>query len=127
MLIVTVFYLFLQILGTGVLEVLIILIIIDLFLLELNRRIDKFGIIEDTKKEIDIKLSEMQKLYLSADTYENPLDGMLKKHKDDTNYVLDRFARKNIEIENNVNKVKKTVASAVASLDERIKNLEEKD
>ena len=80
MLIVTVFYLFLQILGTGVLEILIILVIIDLFLLELNRRIDKFGIIENTKKEIDLKLSEMQKLYLSADTYENPLDGMLKKH-----------------------------------------------
>ncbi|MHA2339617.1 MAG: hypothetical protein ACXACX_20110 [Candidatus Hodarchaeales archaeon] len=101
---VTVIYLFLHLFGLGVLEILIILFIIDLVLIEINRHVDRFKIFEFKK-----------------DNPGNP------ENKEDMNYVLDKFARKNLELEGKLNKMGRTLAASVASLDERVNNLEEKE
>lgn len=103
---VTVVYLFLHLFGLGVLEILIILFIIDLVLIEINRHVDRFKILEFKK-----------------DNPGNPGD----PKEEDMNYVLDKFARKNLELEDKLNKMGRTLAASVASLDERVNNLEEKE
>lgn len=118
--IITLFYIALQLLGQNVIDIIIILIIIDIIILELNRRIEKTRI----SKEIELKLKKIESIEKVCHDIFNKLESPIKKEKDDINYLLEKMARKSLDIENKLNKISKTLVTAIASLDERVRNLE---
>jgi len=128
---VTMFYSTMQLLGYNVITIVITLTIIDIIILELNRRVEKYKM----ENKINYKLTDInkniEKVSTDVTSKLNSLDfksfdDKLTKHKDDVNYVLDKMARKSLEIEENLKKFGVTLAAAISSLDERIKILETK-
>jgi hypothetical protein len=93
----------LQILGTDALDLIIIMIIIDFLSLGAYIEIEKNKSDKETKGFITTKLEGIEKVcndILGHVVSPNPgFEAKLEKQKDDMNYILDKIAKKSLELE----------------------------
>jgi hypothetical protein len=97
----------LQILGTQTLDLIIIMIIIDFLSLGAYLEVEKNKADKETKGFITIKLEGIEKVcndILNHVISPNPgFEAKLEKQKDDMNYILDKIAKKSLELEEKLN------------------------
>jgi hypothetical protein len=97
----------LQISGTPVIELIIIMIIIDFLSLGAYVEVERNNSDEETKGFITTKLEGIEKTcndILGHITSPNPgFEAKLEKQKDDMNYILDKIAKKSLELEERLN------------------------
>ena len=123
MTVLTFFYTFLQVyFRIDVLWILTSLVVIDATLYYLNKGIEKH------EKKTEGKLetfgggfegfSENFPSRLESIT---PVDDKFQTHKNEVNNLIDRLARKNLQLENRMNDIKKTLGAVYGTLDDRLK------
>lgn len=122
--------------GYAVLEVIISVLIIDLVILEINRVINQQKIDNGVKEGIANRMGNIEKLcshiVYKLETFPNyeihSIENRIVKHKtelkEEFKDSLERIAKKAIEIENKLMQMRRTLAAAVASFDERLKSIE---
>ncbi len=121
----TLFYAYLQIFaGLDVLGIIILLLIIDVAAYRLDKAIRKHEILEDAK--ISSFKTDFQTFSENANKkLENitPTDfgEQLKSHKDDVTNLIDRLARKGLDLENKIVELRKTIGAVYGAIDDRLK------
>jgi hypothetical protein len=97
----------LQILGTDALDLIIIMIIIDFLSLGAYIEVEKNKSDKETKGFITTKLEGIEKVcndIFSHVVSPNPgFEAKLEKQKDDMNYILDKIAKKSLDLEEKLN------------------------
>jgi len=108
--------------GYQVLELIIVMVIIDFITLAANVELDK------KKPTVDVsgKLENIEKMCEDIRGHVgNPgIEIMLKKQNNNLNYLLDKITKRSLDLELRLNKFGQTLASSVASLNDRVKNIE---
>jgi len=135
---ITMAFLALQVLGFRVLEIIISLLIIDVAVVEISRQEESRRIESRLKPELMARIGNVEKLcsnllssinalptvehfYLIAERKKGEHGARLKEEiKGD----LDRLAKKAVDIENRLFEMKKTVASGIGGIDNRLRSLE---
>ena len=109
--------------GYQVLPIIIGLIAIDIITLEINRQIDKRRIL---RGELASKIERVEKATSEImQKIGNPgIDDRLTKHREETNFLLDKMARKMMDLEEELRKVGETLVSSISNLDSRLKKYE---
>jgi hypothetical protein len=134
----TIAFLVLQVLGFGVLEVIVALLLVNIAVVELSRQEDKHLMEEQMKPEIITRIGNVEKLcsnMLSSigalptlehmyHVAEEMMIGHKAKIKDEIKEDIDRLARKAVDIENRLFEMKKTVASGIGGIDDRLRAME---
>ena len=121
----TLFYSGLQIFtAIDALEIIILLVIIDIAVYSLNRAIRKHEIFEEVRVDSFRKDFEDFKEQVSG-RFERVstvnIDDRLKSHKNEVSDLIDRIARKGLDLENRINDVKKTLGAVYGAIDDRLK------
>lgn len=125
----------LQILGTQTLDLIIIMILIDFISLGAYLEVENNKSTKETKGFITTKLEGIEKVcndILSHITSPNPgFEAKLEKQKDDMNYILDKIAKKSLELEEKLNAfgqiLSKNINGKIRVEDEAEKAAEEKE
>lgn len=135
MAILTLIFIIVQIAGFNVINYIFLLVLIDLVLIEVNRHFDKHEIKHSMKNELLVKVyaiekicSEIVKHLENSPTHSHVaaiVENKFEKHEVNFKESIDRLAKKAVDIENDMNRLKRTVGSALYGIDERIKVIEE--
>ncbi len=134
----TIASLVLQVLGFSVLEVVAALLLIDVAVVELSRQEDKHLMEEQLKPELITRIGNVEKLCSNMLCSINALptlehmchvaEDMMIEHKakikDEIKEDIDRLAKKAVDIENRLFEMKKTVASGIGGIDDRLRAME---
>jgi len=129
----TVIFLGLYVAGYEVLEVIFSLIIVNIAVIEVSRQVDKKKHTESIKNDLTERLASIERICKNIMDHQPRIDHddvktIVQEHnkseRDKTDYLFDRMARKSIEIENNVNRMKRTFSGAIGALDDRINEIE---
>ena len=121
----TFFYSYLQIFaGLDVLGIVIILIIIDLAVYRLNRAIRKHEIFEEVRvdsfrKDFEDFTEKTSSRFERVAT--TNIDEKLTAHKSEVSDLIDRLAKKGLDLENRINEIRKTLGAVYGALDDRLK------
>ena len=121
----TFFYSYLQIFaGLDVLGIVIILIIIDLAVHRLNRAIRKHEIFEEVRvdsfrKDFEDFTEKTSSRFERVAT--TNIDEKLTAHKSEVSDLIDRLAKKGLDLENRINEIRKTLGAVYGALDDRLK------
>jgi len=115
----------LQLIGYQVIESLIVIVIVDFIALGANIEQRRKNISKDSD---DIIVSKLENIEGScSDILEhltsNPV-GNFKKEKDSINYLLDKLAKKSLELEEKLEKFGSALTTAMSEMNGRIKTLE---
>jgi len=128
LIIVTIILTAMQLSGYQVLDSIIVMIIIDFIALGANIELENRKVWIETRSNITTKLESIEKTCLDIFghiTNSNPgFEEKLKKQKEDVSYILDKVAKKSLELEERISNFGQTLASSVVSLNERVKVLE---
>jgi hypothetical protein len=125
---ITIVSLILQMSGYNLTETIITVLIIDLIALgaviEIERRKPK-----EIETGVITKVENIERICqdLSKTKIENPstsIEEKLKKQKEDINYLLDKMARKTLELEEKINRFGLNLASHIENFGERIEKIE---
>jgi len=109
-----------QLLGYNVLTIILMLLVVDVITLEINRQLDKRKLYNNKLETMDLKLEEVSNKIQN----EFNVDEKLNKHKDEVTIVLDKMARKALEIEERVNRFGETIAVSIENLNNRLRAFE---
>jgi len=126
----------LQILGKDMMLIIVLLLTMNVISVELSRQLEKHSLRTEIKGEMVSKIENIEKIcgsmmyHLSgqvpaAEQITFVVDRKLEQHKESFKDDLDKIAKKMCDIENNMTKLKRLMAGAVASLDDRIKAVED--
>ncbi len=122
--------------GRVGLEVVISFLIIDIIIIEVNRLINYYKMKGEIKEGVVGKMENVEKIcsniVYKLETFpryeihsiENKIIRHKSELKEEFKDSLDKIAKKAIENENKLMQLRRTLAAAVASFDERIKGLE---
>lgn len=126
---ITIVSLILQMIGYDLAETIITILIIDLIALGAVIEIEKRKPKEIETSNITTKVENIERMCqdLSKTKIENPstnIEEKLKKQKDDVNYLLDKMARKTLELEEKINRFGLSLASHIENFGERIEKIE---
>lgn len=125
MVVLTFFYSFLELFaGMDVLGIIILLVIIDLSVYRLDKSVRKHEIFEEVRVDSFKKEFEDFKEQVSGRferTSSVNIDDRLKTHKNEVNDLIDRLAKKGLDLEIRINDVKKTLGAVYGALDDRLK------
>jgi len=129
LIIVTIILTALQLFGYQVLDSIIIMVIIDFIALGANIELEKRKTPEEAKSYVTTKLDNIEKIcsdiFNHVTSAPNPdINKKLEKQKEDVSYILDKVAKKSLELEERIGKFGQTLGASVASLNERVKILE---
>lgn len=128
----------LQVLGYGALEPLIALLLMDVIVVELGRQEDKRIVESHLKPELIARAGNVEKLCSGMLSSINALPTMehfcqiaeqkIGEHgarlREEIKDDMDRLAKKAVEIENRLFEMKKTVASGIGGIDDRLRSIE---
>ncbi len=126
----------LQLIGYPVMEMIIIMIIIDFLTLgasmELGKRNNPANSVQANvmpKLEKIDKLDNIEKTCTDifnhvTKTNTSNFESKLEKHSDDISYLLDKMAKKSLELEERINKFGGGLINSVSKLNDRVKSLE---
>lgn len=134
----TVGFLVVQALGYNVLDIIISLLLIDLIVVEISRQEDRHHIESRLKPELMARIGNMERLcsdMLSSmnalptvDHFyhiaEEKIGEQRSRIKEEVKEDLDRLAKKAIDIENRLFDLKRSVASGIGSIDNRLRAIE---
>ncbi|MBU5557568.1 MAG: hypothetical protein QW751_00955 [Candidatus Aenigmatarchaeota archaeon] len=134
----------LAVLGYPVITVVVVLLLIDIMILETNRRSEGQQLVNEVKNSLSSMSEKIENILSKISPSENPgmqtaIEQRLRQHeatissqldvlrnfiRADIKDALDRMATKMIDIENALNRTKKTLGATVAMFDERVGQLE---
>lgn len=131
-------FLALQALGYAVLDAIIALLILDVIVVELGRQEDKRAVECQLKPELIARVGNVEKLCSSMLSSINALPTMdhfcqiaeqkMGEHgarlREEIKDDMDRLAKKAVDIENRLFEMKKTVASGIGGIDDRLRAME---
>lgn len=134
----TVVFLGLQVLGYGVLEIIISLLILDIAVVEISRQEEGHKMETQLKPELLARIGNVEKLCSNMMSSISALptmehmyhtaEEMMLEHKarikDEIKEDLDRLAKKAVDIENRLFDMRKTVAAGIGSIDDRLRAME---
>lgn len=134
----TVAFLALQALGYGVLEALIALLLLDIAVVEIGRQEDGHRIENHLKPELMARIGNVEKLCSNmlssisalptAEHFYRIAEQKIGEHgamlKNEIKEDLDRLAKKAVDIENRLYDMRRTVASGIGSIDDRLRAME---
>jgi len=122
LIVITIALVALHLTGYQVLELIVIMIIIDFITLTANIELER------RKPMIDVtgKLESIEKICKDIFGHvSNPgIEEILKKQGNNINYLLDKVTKRSLDLEERVNKFGQTLASSVASLNDRVRSIE---
>lgn len=132
----TLIFIALQTMGYDVMVIIVLLLTMDVISVELSRQLDRHHLKKDVKESMTSRLDSIEKLcgniayhleghIPAAEQITFVIDKKMADHKDSFKDDLDKIAKKMCEIENNMTRLKRLMAGAVASLDDRIKAVED--
>ena len=132
----TLVFIALQLIGFDVMIVIILLLTMDVISVEMSRQLDRHHLRKEIKGEMVARIENIEKIcgnmafHLSeqqpmAEQITFSIDKHMKSHKETFKDDLDRIAKKMVDVENRLTKMKRLMAGAVASLDDRLKIMEE--
>ncbi len=125
-------------LGFDVIIVIILLLTMDIIAVEMSRQLDRHHLRREIKGEMVSRIENIEKIcsnmmyHLSeqqplAEQITFSIDKHMKLHKGSFKDDFDRIAEKMVDVENRLTKMKRLMAGAVASLDDRLKLMEEEN
>ena len=134
----TLIFIALQLMGFDVMIVIILLLTMDIISVEMSRQLDKHHLRKEVKSEMVARIENIEKIcgnmvfHLSeqqpfAEQITFTIDKHMNAHKGVFKDDLDRIAKKMVDVENRLTKMKRLMAGAVASLDDRLKIMEEEN
>jgi hypothetical protein len=134
---ITIFLASLQLVGYQLMESIIIMLIIDFLTLGASMELGKRGNnptnaiessitpkLEKLDKLDNIEKSCMDIFHHVTKTDVSNFEDKLKKQSDDISYLLDKMAKKTLELEERVNKFGNGLIDSVSKLSDRVKDLE---
>ena len=132
----TLIFIAVQLMGFDVMPVIVLLLTMNIIAVEMSRKLDKHHFKREIKGEMISRIENIEKIcsnlsyHLSehqpiAEQITFTIDRHIKAHKDAFKDDLDRIAGKMVDVENRLTKMKRLMAGAVASLDDRLKLMEE--
>jgi exonuclease VII small subunit len=125
---VTLFYVGLQVVaGLDVTSIIIILLIIDFAVYQLDKAVKKHEIfseakIDSLKRDFD-SFNEKVSSKMENSNPEN-IGEKFETHKNEVSELIDRIARKGLDLENAIGDVKKTLGAVYGAVDDRLKLVE---
>jgi len=125
----------LQLIGYQVIELIITMTIIDFLTLGASMELGKRNNPVDIKTHIMPKLEKIDKLdniektcvdiFHHITKTDNPnFESKLKRQSDDISYLLDKMAKRTLELEERINKFGNGLIDSMSKLKDRVKNLE---
>ena len=131
---ITVILAIIQLSGYSVLESLIVMLIISFFTLAASVRLDTKSSPSSIDIEKDImprlqKIDNMEKMYIENSqnhVTKADLEQAFRKHNDDITYLLDRMAKKTLELEDKLTKFGNSLVDSLSSVRGQVKELENK-
>ena len=127
MILVTFAMVIVQTIGYQVVNYVILLLIIDVVVIEVSRELEKGRMSHEIKETLLKKIESISEL---SERIVHHLDSKpdfksaLETHKSEFKNDMDRLALRAVHIENDINRLIRTVGSALAIFDERIKKVE---
>ena len=135
MILITFIFIIVNIAGFNVLNYIALLFVIDIIILEINRHSEKHIATTNLKNELLVKIHIIEKIcsdiamHLEHSPSHMHIESMIEqravKQKEEFKDSMDRLAKKAVDIENEMNRLKRTIGSALYGIDERIKAVEE--
>jgi hypothetical protein len=136
--IITLVFIALQAMGYSVMEVVLSLLIIDVVVVEVSRQLDKSKLTNEFKHEILSRFNIIENMCKNINyslkfegDFDHKLNEVIRGNKiafKRTDEIfkdsMDKMAKKLIEVENSMNRMKRTFSSAIAAFDDRISSLE---
>lgn len=134
-------------LGYPVITVVVVLLLVDIMILETNRRAEGQQLINEVKNSLAVMSGKIENTLSKISSSGNPdvqtaIEHRLRQHeatissqldvlrsfiRADIKDALDKMAAKMVQIENRLNQTKKTLGAAVAVFDERMEQIEDKN
>ena len=134
----TLIFIALQIAGFDVMVVIALLLIMNIIAVEMSRQLDRHHLRKEVKDVLVSRIENIEKICTNlsyhltehqpvAEQITFSIDSQIKAHRNVFKDDLDRIAKKLVDVENRLTKMKRLMAGAVASLDDRLKLMEEEN
>ena len=131
MILITFALIIVQIIGYSVIEYIILVIIIDLVLIEVSRELNKNKINSKIKEELTKRIKYIEDISLRIvhylEQHPHSVKHIVEEQKVEFRAEMERMAKKSIEIENKLHRLRNSINSAFVMFDDRIKKIEGHD